>query len=164
MPTPCTRRWALASLPSKQGLKLFQNRRTLATAGDSRFTSIKTRIETFFSQDFQAKARTLASLPSKQGLKPTSRSGNGRDMQPLASLPSKQGLKRTISSHPQAISPPSRFTSIKTRIETEAMNATISKGILSRFTSIKTRIETGRRDRPCRSARVLSLHFHQNKD
>ena len=157
----------LASLPSKQGLKRracgflaagnkssrFTSIKTRietqmggggrGRAGYSRFTSIKTRIETFFPISVSDRNVTLASLPSKQGLKP------------MLELPRSN--------------PPghSRFTSIKTRIETHHMHIERNDARLplaslpskqglkprrergveyqskrSRFTSIKTRIET----------------------
>ena len=62
---------------------------------------------------------------------------------PLATLPSKQGLKHA---HELAscISPwwSSRYTSIKTRIETGHANPARLSRHASRYTSIKTRIET----------------------
>ena len=135
----------LASLPSKQGLK-----QSFAEITDSNHI------------------KSLASLPSKQGLKLGPRSSNGMRESALASLPSKQGLKRglKVAIGEQLI--PSRFTSIKTRIETSPWSKFFfkilrtlaslpskqglklafrarkaSKAPNSRFTSIKTRIETG---------------------
>ena len=62
--------WPLATLPSKQGLKLVVCV-VIVCCMASRYTSIKTRIET------QAGG-----------------GGVGFDFVPLATLPSKQGLKR----------------------------------------------------------------------
>ena len=59
----------LASLPSKQGLKHGRSSDHLPPRTDSRFTSIKTRIETTITEEVEGIDFTLASLPSKQGLK-----------------------------------------------------------------------------------------------
>ena len=85
---------ALATLPSKQGLKLPIAPRIIIGPIFSRYTSIKTRIETENQKVTSSPAAlALATLPSKQGLKPT---GTGLLVSPvgsLATLPSKQGLK-----------------------------------------------------------------------
>ena len=105
----------------------------------SRFTSIKTRIETKTRYSMSFKPSSLASLPSKQGLKLVDAPSTVHGQTPLASLPSKQGLKP------------------------EAGNDALVQ-FASRFTSIKTRIETVRNRGMVTLGDFLSLHFHQNKD
>ena len=105
----------------------------------------------------------------------------------LATLPSKQGLKQKTIATFVAHHSHSRYTSIKTRIETPLSNVRTKASRLSlhfhqnkdwnwcggtptpyatttsRYTSIKTRIETCHTSSEA-SADSLSLHFHQNKD
>ena len=57
----------------------------------------------------------------------------------------------------------SRYTSIKTRIETDTWGLEAEGEQGSRYTSIKTRIETDGSVLLFTEA-ALSLHFHQNKD
>ena len=156
----------LATLPSKQGLKLV-----LAV-----FVLLK--------------QLPLATLPSKQGLKRQADEGYRTRPEPLATLPSKQGLKLLVTQDDDGRPRASRYTSIKTRIETNASKNGRACKNSSRYTSIKTRIETttvpGQGDQvliplatlpskqglkliPIDITRVihaehLSLHFHQNKD
>ena len=205
----------LATLPSKQGLKPGYSLRRKGCVVNSRYTSIKTRIETAWVEDVlevsfssrytsiktrietyaskrhhQPQTRALATLPSKQGLKPDvtqashnidttlatlpSKQGLKLDVadnnvvvgHTLATLPSKQGLKRVSYAYASQKAWNSRYTSIKTRIETYgvclwfvvvcALATLPSKqglkhlvevleacsGGHSRYTSIKTRIET----------------------
>ena len=58
----------------------------------------------------------------------------------------------------------SRYTSIKTRIETWAVTGSTRSSSSSRYTSIKTRIETPTGSISSGDEPLLSLHFHQNKD
>ena len=130
----------------------------------SRYTSIKTRIETAAGTPTSSASATLATLPSKQGLKQYSSEQINPDRE-----------------H-------SRYTSIKTRIETRSGGWENHQGCTSRYTSIKTRIETHPAlhfptygagtlaTLPSKQGLklgwgatfprnpVLSLHFHQNKD
>ena len=86
----------------------------------SRYTSIKTRIETFKQcVKLRLNALPLATLPSKQGLKLcTSTALYVVWLLPLATLPSKQGLKLVGQVRIKGNDVTSRYTSIKTRIET----------------------------------------------
>ena len=86
----------------------------------SRYTSIKTRIETFNpSRSDPLVLSTLATLPSKQGLKHTKNLANDLQRLTLATLPSKQGLKHgSVARVLRLALLDSRYTSIKTRIET----------------------------------------------
>ena len=135
------RLWPLATLPSKQGLKLF-------------FVDLKRRRSSALSLHFHQNkdwnrtarcvrvkgAKTLATLPSKQGLKLEEQVRRAVRVTALATLPSKQGLKHVVGEIPCNAVDFSRYTSIKTRIETPDP-----------------------RSRPCTTP-WLSLHFHQNKD
>ena len=86
----------------------------------SRYTSIKTRIETSFLPSARIHVRS-----------------------PLATLPSKQGLKPVLTTPHHTTPPTSRYTSIKTRIETPCRPVLDQYHFFSsRYTSIKTRIET----------------------
>ena len=91
--------FTLATLPSKQGLKHERPNGPMPKFSYSRYTSIKTRIETAVrDSNSPHQYFTLATLPSKQGLKLRScRVNRGGQNRTLATLPSKQGLKhRTI--------------------------------------------------------------------
>ena len=138
-----TEQETLATLPSKQGLKRELCEFTdEGYKEDSRYTSIKTRIETLSPSSPRPMAVvTLATLPSKQGLKHRGR-GHAQCAEysrytsiktrietgcrhggfslscALATLPSKQGLKRDGPPRPNRLVKDSRYTSIKTRIET----------------------------------------------
>ena len=131
----------------------------------SRYTSIKTRIETRPRQASSASSvKPLATLPSKQGLKLDTRAGYWSRGRALATLPSKQGLKPDRVKRQARQASSSRYTSIKTRIETahdqiwfrrarRTLATLPSKQGLKRGYTILT----GERG-------SLSLHFHQNKD
>ena len=131
----------LATLPSKQGLKLVFSiiLRRLHHAA-SCYTSIKTRIET------RPHKRHLFSLyPScytsiKTRIETRHARACASPYRPLATLPSKQGLKPAIWAARSGNTNPSCYTSIKTRIET-----------LDRLWAELARL-------------FLLLHFHQNKD
>ena len=91
----------LATLPSKQGLKLCHLR-----GGGT------------------MKKSPLATLPSKQGLKRSAKRRRKMMDEPLATLPSKQGLKpRALEKKYLTSSKTSCYTSIKTRIETPATSS-----------------------------------------
>ena len=86
---------ALATLPSKQGLKLANAVSDIEEKIRSRYTSIKTRIETDNRHaDSKPLGIPLATLPSKHGLKPGICQVTDDVRLTLATLPSKQGLKR----------------------------------------------------------------------
>ena len=108
----------------------------------SRYTSIKTRIETqILAIPRLGQLHPLATLPSKQGLKRNCHHAfDLSENLPLATLPSKQGLKPRKCLPRDIVHFPSRYTSIKTRIETYISDNSRPKN------------------------RPLSLHFHQNKD
>ena len=137
-------RMPLATLPSKQGLKRRAYTAIAHRLGQtSRYTSIKTRIETTNTKrDWKSTPPPLATLPSKQGLKLSAVCFLPLCALPLATLPSKQGLKPERVDFPAPGGPASRYTSIKTRIETMPGFARASTSRTSRYTSIKTRIET----------------------
>ena len=111
----------LATLPSKQGLKHYKRFRQLRQWNSSCYTSIKTRIETATGRPIDADGGS-----------------------PLATLPSKQGLKPVMWEPTAAGSPTSCYTSIKTRIETGSCMPFKKPTSTSCYTSIKTRIETFR--------------------
>ena len=72
----------------------------------SRYTSIKTRIETPVPvARVRQYRRPLATLPSKQGLKLDAIALLGEFLDPLATLPSKQGLKPHAVSKVEAYRP-----------------------------------------------------------
>ena len=135
------RNLSLATLPSKQGLKPDKCHRLEKEKADSRYTSIKTRIETrSYRTGPPAWSHTLATLPSKQGLKPQYYATVEGAPLALATLPSKQGLKRIT---------------IRARGYQPRPLATLpSKQGLKRLPCVVcvARFE------------LLSLHFHQNKD
>ena len=117
--SPAAKPKPLATLPSKQGLKLVfaligilgfyascytsiktrietqMTTRSRSRLPSSCYTSIKTRIETICPQcRISAEGQPLATLPSKQGLKPDNACvARCIFLPPLATLPSKQGLK-----------------------------------------------------------------------
>ena len=131
----------------------------------SRYTSIKTRIETVMAVPrFDAVHLSLATLPSKQGLKLSEQAeGSGATGLSLHFHQNKD-WNRIYSLLPTRKIAISRYTSIKTRIETCWRQLYASSCSCSRYTSIKTRIETYYSDHNNQFHLYLSLHFHQNKD
>ena len=107
----------------------------------SRYTSIKTRIETTTgSRAGQPRGPPLATLPSKQGLKRPAFHLACQKVLPLATLPSKQGLKPSLSCPTPLKCPPLATLPSKQGLKPDRAQAFYPTG-------------TG-----------LSLHFHQNKD
>ena len=107
----------------------------------------------------------LATLPSKQGLKRRPTAWHWSSGSPLATLPSKQGLKPPRKREVALGEYPSRYTSIKTRIETTNRGGHHAKSGLPLATlPSKQGLKRSRRYPLERATGRLSLHFHQNKD
>ena len=84
---------------------------------------------------------------------------------PLATLPSKQGLKQWVLEKLGERAKTSRYTSIKTRIETPLCGV-VNAIFVSPLATLPSKqgLKRGLGALILPLAKLLSLHFHQNKD